>query len=318
MFTLSYTKSTTLLDTLTRIDALRTAILTTPLIIQTEQRLVFRSMIQSIYNSLSLSDVPMTNTEIFSILTKPKEDTSPTCICVLAYRNALWWISKHWMGNTRHLSTGDLQVLATIALTKSSHIDRYFSQNTPVIDELTAYLSTVHDHPVIHAGLLHAYFLFHPVSATDNGKFARIASTLILSKYGYTLRGIATHMIETDDKRAYSFAQSTIPKYGQYTQWLEYIARTVEKTYIQIQASIAKELRSSATLDRIDRATQLSKREEDIVTQFSLPTDKITNRQIQHRFHISSITASRHLKKLSTIGFLCPHGKGRSVYYTKI
>jgi len=35
-------------------------------------------------------------------------------------------------------------------------------------------------------------------------------------------------------------------------------------------------------------------------------------------FKVSQITASRDLSKLGALGLLFIHGKGRSVYYTKI
>lgn len=297
---------------------LRNQILTTALTRQTEQRLMFRSTMQTIHSSLTLAGISITHDEILAILMTPKYAPSSTGVAVLSYHNALKWITQHWLGNSQTVSVGDLQVLATLLVSRSARIDRLFVQNNNDIDSLTTYITSHKDHPIILAGLVHAHFLTHPLGPIDNGRFARIAHTLIVSQYGYTLRGLAMHGVEPYDIRAYSFAQSTIKQYGQCTQWLEYIANTIEMTYKRLQLTITRDMRSSPKLDRIDRASQLSKREEDILMVLLLPTTKITNRQIQRQFHISPMTANRHLKKLTSVGFLYPHGKGRSVYYTKI
>ncbi len=44
----------------------------------------------------------------------------------------------------------------------------------------------------------------------------------------------------------------------------------------------------------------------------------ITNKKVQKLFKVSQITASRDLAKLASVGLLFTHGKGRSVYYTKV
>lgn len=318
MLSLSYTKSTTLLDTLNRVDALRTAILTTPLSIQTEQRLLFRSTVQAIHNSLTLAGFPITHEEIIAILKADTRRRLPTGIMVISHHNALKWIRTQWMANTHPITSGDLQVLATVLLSHPSSIDRAFTHYQKELESLITYCSSHKDHPVILSGLLHAYFFSHPMTPTDNGIFARAVSTMILSQYGYTLRGMATHMIDASDKKNYEFAQQSIIKYGQYTQWLEYIASSVETTYKRLQLTIIKDARSDANQDMINSAGSLSKREEEILSLLLSPTATITNRQLQLHFHISPITASRHVKKLSMLGFLYPHGKGRSVYYTKI
>lgn len=317
MFTLSYTKSATLTETLMRIDLLRTQILTTPLPIKSEQRLMFRSSVYAAYTELSLAGIPLTIDEIIAIRTATKQYTSATGIAVISYQNALLWIAKQWSGNMHPILAGDMQVLATILFTKPSRIDREFTRQKEDIASLSTYLSTLSDHPVIRAGLVHAFFLSHPVSPTDHGIFASLMNTLVRSQYGYTLRGMATHMMDIDDAKRFAFAKETIQTYGQCTQWLEYVAESVEATYKRLLLTLIKESRTGTKDILMDRVSELTKREEDIMTLVLVPNAKITNRQIQLRFHISAITSSRHLKKLTALGFLFAHGKGRSVYYTR-
>ncbi len=63
---------------------------------------------------------------------------------------------------------------------------------------------------------------------------------------------------------------------------------------------------------------ELNDRQTSILNMLDLPQGSITNRKIQKAYKVSQITASRDLAKLTTLGFLFSHGKGRSVYYTKV
>ena len=62
---------------------------------------------------------------------------------------------------------------------------------------------------------------------------------------------------------------------------------------------------------------RLSNRQKLIMEKLENPNIKITNREVAKMFAVSQITASRDLSKMVNLGILLPHGKGRSVYYTK-
>lgn len=63
---------------------------------------------------------------------------------------------------------------------------------------------------------------------------------------------------------------------------------------------------------------ELNDRQKSILNMLDQPTASITNRLTQKAYKVSQITASRDLAKLTTLGFLFSHGKGRSVYYTRV
>ena len=63
---------------------------------------------------------------------------------------------------------------------------------------------------------------------------------------------------------------------------------------------------------------QLNDRQKSILGFLENPDATITNKRVRSLFKISQITASRDLTKLANLGLLFAHGKGRSVFYTKV
>ena len=67
-----------------------------------------------------------------------------------------------------------------------------------------------------------------------------------------------------------------------------------------------------------EKIGELNERQKVIMTLLDDPQAIITNRTIQKIFHVSAITSSRDLAKLTMLGLLIQQGKGRSVRYTRI
>ena len=63
---------------------------------------------------------------------------------------------------------------------------------------------------------------------------------------------------------------------------------------------------------------EITTRQKEIMMYLENPTASVTNKTVQKLFNISQITASRDLARLANLGLLLAHGKGRSVYYTKV
>ena len=62
----------------------------------------------------------------------------------------------------------------------------------------------------------------------------------------------------------------------------------------------------------------LTERQKEIVRLSAHPEATLTNASLQKRFSVSQITASRDLARLTGLGLLFAHGRGRSIYYTKV
>ena len=317
MKTVSYTISRLLSDDLAAIDLLRHKLLTIPLNPRTEYLFRWNATVETIFGSFVLSRLPITRAEIEQILSKPRHAKTPTSTAVDAYANATRWITQHWNGSPVSVSAGDIEVLATLALSQPHRTHTAFSQQEREIVTFCKYLTTQNDHPVVSAGLAHAYFLNSQIGPQDQGKVARLASSTYLSKSGYDIRGMNhPESIWARDPKAYDFALTEALRLGQLTPWLEFVAGSIKESYIHLVAALERTAHGVQTPEEQTIAT-LSNRHLEILNLASIPNSKITNRTIQLHFHISAITASRDLARLAAIGQLYTHGKGRSVYYTR-
>ena len=134
----------------------------------------------------------------------------------------------------------------------------------------------------------------------------------MLAKYGYDLRGL---LILEDYYRneivSLKEAINSIEKYKNATKWLEYFTEGVKEGTEKVLKTL------SERSDLSGYSWKLNERQKKILDNFNSPDAKITNKKVQKMFVISQITASRDLSKMVNLGLLLPHGKGRSVFYTK-
>lgn len=317
MKTVSYTISRILSDDLAAIDLLRNKLLTIPINPRIEYLFRWNAMVETIYGSFVLSKVPISRAEIELILSKPRHAKTPTSTAIDAYANAYRWITQHWSGSPIAVTCGDIEVLATLALSQPHRTHEAFSSQEREIGTFCKYLTTQNDHPVVSAGLAHAYLLHTPIGTQDLGKIARLTSSVYLTQSGYDIRGMNhPESIWANDPKAYEFAFREALQLGQLTPWLEYVASSIKSSYLHLVTAFERAAHGVYTAEE-QAKTFLSNRQLDILDLGAVPNAKLTNRSIQVHFHISAITASRDLAHLASIGQLYTHGKGRSVYYTR-
>ncbi len=318
MKTVSYTISRILSDDLTAIDLLRNKLLTIPINPHIEYLFRWNAMIETMYGSFVLAKVPISRAEIESILSKPRHAKTPTSTAIDAYANAYRWITQHWSGSPLSVTSGDIEVLATLALSQPHRTHEAFSNQEREIVTFCKYLTTQNDHPVVSAGLAHAYFLHSQIGTQDQGKIARLTSSVYLAQSGYDIRGMNhPESIWASDPKAYEFALDEALQLGQLTPWLEYVSSTIKTSYLHLVAALERSAHGIHSPQEQTKAF-LSNRQLDILDLAATPNTKLTNRSVQLHFHISAITASRDLARLASIGQLYTHGKGRSVYYTRV
>ena len=102
---------------------------------------------------------------------------------------------------------------------------------------------------------------------------------------------------------------------GNMTLFLEYFVYGMSASLEKIMDDI----RSLKTGEYLPASFwKLNSRQKAIMETLENPEEKITNKQVQKRFNVSQITASRDLTNLTNLGLLLTHGKGRSIYYTKV
>jgi len=145
--------------------------------------------------------------------------------------------------------------------------------------------------------------------------FSTIASYLFLYQSGMDCRGLL--VLEkpwSQERKLFNGYYTTALAKQNVTGWLEYFIKTVCGQLEEVYQSFLY----SQTKVEEEKIGHLNERQKVIMTLLDDPQAIITNRTIQKIFHISAITASRDLARLTSLGLLIQQGKGRSVRYTRI
>lgn len=317
MVNLSYNLSYTLKERLLRIDLLRRDILLTPLSQKTELQMRWDTLINRTYYSLSLADNPLSKPEIIKALTSyvsdGQEDQKLTLEQkdVIRYKKTLDYISQNWLFTQKNVVIKDILMLYDMFCN-----GRLVAEPSQ-IQEILSYVQAHEEHPVIKAGVINAGILRLSPFTKGNGRLSRLLSYLFFYKAGYDIRGlIEFEKSWSQDKQTYLEALRISLEAASITLWLEFFANSL---IVQLE-SILKKIQSSSpeNLGINSSFWNLTDRQKSIISMLDQPGLAITNRKVKKHFGISQITASRDLSHLASLGILFIHGKGRSVYYTKV
>lgn len=314
MLNISYTLSPRLKEDLYKIERLRRQILLTPLSPKTKLKLRWETMLKRIYSSLKLSGNSLKKTEMVKLLAQTHKKIGTEEQEVLKYKAALNYISQNWLGSENPVNSRAIIELY-----------RKIGSGTLQVKEkdlqyLLDYLQARSENPIIQAGIVNIEIEKMRPFSGNNKLISHLASLLFLYKFGYDFRGFLAYEAEwlEDSPPAGGFKENYERAFNStnLTLWLEYFASCILKQIELIVQSLSKP--KSQILDIRESFWELNDRQKSILSYLDSPQATITNRQIQKRFKTSQITASRDLAKLTNLGFLFSHGKGRSVYYTKI
>lgn len=317
MTDLSYNLSPILSKKLSICDDFRKEILLTPLSPKLELEFRWKALINRVFHSMHISGSQLTKVEITKLITfdygkdftvSKKNDAENS---VLKYKKAMDYISQNWLVNKDTVLLKDVLMLYDILIK-----GRLVGSSEPLYD-LLSYIQAREEHPVIQAGLVSIGVSKIQPFTEGNGRFSRLLSYLFLYKLGYDVRGlIGFETVWSEDNEVYFVAIRTWVEASSVTIWLEYFAGSVAK-YLEEVCERIKDL-SPDGLGISSSFWDLNERQKVILGILDQPGVSITNKTVQKRFKISQITASRDLSKLAILGLLFSHGKGRSVYYTKV
>jgi Fic family protein len=230
---------------------------------------------------------------------------------VLEYREALSYISLNWQG-----SQDAVDAKAIIDLHKIIGDGRLRVPQAG-LQYLLDYLQTTLDNPIIKAAIISIEMEKMQLFTEHNSLIAHLTADLFLYKYGYDFRGfLAYEAAWMEDADSFKENHGRALNAVSLTLWLEYFAQNIVRQLEGIVQSINKP--KSGTIDMKESFWKLNERQKSTLNYLDQPQTTITNRQIQKKHKVSQITASRDLAQLTNLGFLLSHGKGRSVYYTKI
>lgn len=311
MLNISYTISPKLIKYLSRIENLRKVIHLTPLTQNTKLKLRWESTLNRIYASLALSGNSLKRMDMAKLLSQNKKRLSKEEQKVINYKIAIDYILQNWLGSSNPIDSE-----AIIVLSKIIGQDR-LSAPKEELTHLFEYLTAKQENPIIQAAIAYIELMKMQPFTSNNQIIASLASTLFLHKYGYDFRGFIAY--EAEWIGDYSYFKENLKlalDIPSLTLWLEYFALCVLHQLEKLDQSLS---RSNQTITDSPKALwELNDRQKSILAYLDRPDITITNRKIQEKYDISQITASRDLGKLTSLGLLFSHGKGRSVYYTRV
>lgn len=303
MINFSYNLSPILKNYLNKVDLLRQKILLTPISPKTELRLRWEAMINRIYWVMIFSKEKSINkTKVIKLISHQekgrmrKEEEE-----ILKYKNALDYIKINWLVSKKLVTTKDILTLYELACFGR------FRSSQEVLKQLLDYLQRSPEHPVVQAAVAYIQIINTSPFSLGNTQVASLLSNLFMYKVGYDFRGLLV------------LEQCWHPDLIIYRTNLTPLLEEFSKLF-------ANQLEKTANFD-LDATElgalppsfwELNDRQKGILTYLEQPNLTITNKKVQKLFKVSQITASRDLTKLANLGLLFVHGKGRSVFYTKV
>lgn len=309
MLALSYNLSVFLLDSLRKIEVLRRKIILTPLSPKVELRLKFEATLSRLYYSISLSNAPINKGEILKLLTGRKK-LSLSQQKVPHLKQAFDYIFWEWLVSNKIVTPKVIFTLEGIAETDN------FIATEADLKYILDYVQTSSDNPVILAAISYIQLLSLAPSSDGNELMGRLLAYIFLYKHGYDFRGFL--VIEEYFKRNFKDLREIfqrVLKDGKISPWLEYFVRGVLAELEKVENKLKQQnLETKFPVNTFE----ITDRQREILAFLDQPATTITNRKAQKLFKVSQITASRDLAKLATLGLLFVHGKGRSVYYTRV
>lgn len=317
MIDLTYNLSPILKSRLQKTDSLRKEILLTPISPKLEIQIRWEIMIQKIFYSLSLSEINISNKEVIetlslnSLLRSSEKKLSSSEKEIINYKKAIDFISKNWLISRNNVLVKDLLILYDMLCNGRLLIPFLRLQ------ELLNYIQAREDHPIIQAGLINIGISKLQPFSKGNARVSRLLSYLFLFKYGYDIRGLVEfEKYWFENKESYLDALRIGIEGSSVTIWIEFFSQSILNSLDSTNKKIKAE--AFEIMDTDSSFWKLNDRQKSILVLFEQPRISITNKKVQQLFNVSQITASRDLSRLASLGLVFTHGKGRSVYYTKI
>lgn len=311
MLNIGYNVSSRLNEYLSKIENLRKQILLKPISPKTELKLRWEAMFNRTYACLKLSGNPLTDKDILKILTENMhKKMSSLEMEAMKYKKSQDFIFQNWLGSNHPIDAQAILDLSKIIGNTKLRVPK------AGLGHLLDYLQARPDSPIVKSAIIYIEMHKMRLFSDHNFQIACLAPLLFLYKYGYDFRGFLAYETEwIKNANDYTANYTHALRSTSLTLWLEYFAKSILNQAEKIVQSIEK---PSHVLDIKESFWKLNERQKSILPLLDSPQATLTNRQIQKIFKTSQITASRDLSKLTKLGFLFSHGKGRSVYYTKI
>lgn len=311
MLNISYNVSPRLSEYLSRIEDLRKQILLTSIPPMLELQLKWDAIFNRTYYSLKLAGHPLSKDEALRALTEITRTVrlKTSQKEAIAYKKAQDYIAQNWLGSEKPVDAQTIILLHEIIGDGKLRVPQAGLQH------LLDYIQARSENPIIQAAIVNIEMDKMQLFSNNNKLIACLTSLLFLFKYGWDFRGFLAYEAQwTQDEKNYQANCERAKNSVSLTLWLEYFANCVLKQ----AESISLALTNPKPAELKESFWELNERQKSILDNLASPQVTITNRQIKKKYKISQITASRDLAKMANLGLLLSHGKGRSVYYTRI
>lgn len=316
MLNITYTITDELRKTLSVIEPLRKEILVTSIPVRVLHKLRWEATVRRVYGSFYLAGRALTRSDVSDTLTlHARRFANSLAQEIVNYRRALFLISFDWLASPDTVSPKTVLTIYTMLFehTRTRIHPRTIEVLKQYLKEFLGYVNSSSEHPVLIAGTVYASLATFPELSDDKGRLARLVSYLYLYKLGYDIRDLLT--IEEPllaNRERVNLILSEGQKSGNLTSWLSFFASSVYESLEKTEKRIA----TAPAVRETSHIWELSDRQKEILVMLDEPGTSITNKKVQRRFSVSQITSSRDLAKLTSLGLLYPHGRGRSIYYT--
>jgi len=311
MQSFSYTKTSMLIKSLTKIDHLRQRILLAPISPADELKLQWESLLSRIHFTLALQGILVSQENISMSLSSPGSQTPhPHASLMEGYKRVFDFLYHNWLVNKNVISPDDLQQFY------KTYCGGSFTCNKEELAANLTYVQINPEHPVIQASLAQLFILTNIPLSQKSEQFSHLVFYMFLYKNGYDVRRLPVYEeYYYANLISYKNMLTRLGGLANVTPWLEYSAIAVisslEKTLLAFSQQNTKDPQKETIFD-------LGERQKLIMNLLVQPGIKLTNKMVQRSFDVSQITASRDLAKLVHAGLIVSRGKGRSTYYTKI
>jgi hypothetical protein len=300
-------------QTIQTIDLHRSNILLTGIPPKVLRQLTWDSMLTRIQLAQT-PKIELDATHIGQILTQEvKYTASDTPQLIQNYKTAFSYIREEWTANTKPIT---VDTIITVAQLLNYRVRKTSNKTYPIseVAQLLEYIQMQKDHPMVSAVILLSQWV--TLGKLPNiSAMAYLIAYLFLYKYGYDFRDLLVIEGLGNTPRLYQAAQTELSERGTCNLWISYALNYWEKQLAEVEETVVNEHLKPTFKTKY---VELTDRQQRILGATDSPEVRITNLAVQKRFGVSQITASRDLSKLSAMGLLYPHNKGRSTYYTKI
>jgi len=314
MLNLSYTLTPKLRVNVDAIDRTKLKIMNLTLSREKELRLSWQAKIARTHASLSMSGNTLDRSEVAKILTSSDfKETSKHNKDVLSYTEAQDYINQIWYVNSKPVTIKTVRKLYNTATRDRRKISKKYFK---LIKQFLDYIEKGDEHPAIKAGVAQIELRLVSPFSTNNGRITRLLSQLYLYKYGYDMRGFLA-LDEYWKENIERFRQETdvaaLDK--SITGWLEFYTDAMVESS---EKALLKARDDRKVVGVEPKFWKITNRQKQIISILDNPDISLTNREVQEKFEVSQVTASRDLSSLSKKGLIFKHGDGRSVSYTRV